>query len=130
MAKIVLIKNPTSDYEHVGDVIAIHDSKDVLGPSYDSFQIVEIEGTAEEVRKEIAKSIPERKMAYRSRANKNEWTFIPPEEKLLWNNNGEWEELERPKNAVRIESVEGLTLGNIKDKTSHNLASKGKVTVD
>ena len=128
MAKIVLIKNPTSDQEHIGDIIAVHDDKDVLGPAYASFQIVEVAGTVAEVKKAIKESIPVRKVAYKS-ASKNQWTFAPPEEKLVWDNNGEWEELAKPKNIARIENYVGLTVENIKSRTSHNMASKGKVTV-
>ena len=128
MAKLVLIKNP-SEFENKGDIIAIHDSKDVLGPAYDSFQIVEIEGDAKDIRKAIKESTPEIRAIYMSTASKNQWTFEPPKEKFVWDNNGEWEELARSKNLARIENTEGLTLENIKGRVSHNLASKGKVTV-
>jgi len=129
MAKIVLVKNPTSDQENVGDILEIHDEKTELGPSYENFQIVEIEGDVKEIRKAIRDAVPKIGTIFKSKASKNKWTFEHPQEKTVWENNGEWEELARPKNLSRIENAEGLTLENIKGRISHNLASKGKVTV-
>lgn len=58
MVKIILIDDGTKrDNNNLGDVVSIHDNME-LGNGYNTFKIVEVSGTVEQIRAELEKKIP------------------------------------------------------------------------
>ena len=98
MAQIVLIDTGTlrEGLNSIGDVVSVHDDNVVLGPSYDTFKIIRVPGTAQEVIDLINSKIPVIKPVFRSKAPAGEWSDERPEEAMVWNDNGTWRMVEAP----------------------------------
>lgn len=117
MAKIVLISDGTKhDNNNIGDIVAIHDDDVELGLSYNSFKIVELSGTAEQVRVELEKKIPE--------------ISIIDEKEYYTNSKDELIEVkEKPKYSLRIEqTTKDETLTTLSSKTTANVITLNEVS--
>lgn len=133
MAQLVLIDKGTLRVKDgvainaIGDLVSIHDDNVALtGPGYDSFKIVKVPGTAEEVRQRLDANLPETKTAFKSSAPAGEFSFERPEEIEVWNDNGTWRKIEnRPKYQINV-TVDKELEGQLVDEV---LPAESKVSL-
>lgn len=98
MIKLVLISErnlqPTSN---VGDIVDVHDGDVELGPAYDTYDILEVDGfnNAEEFRQVLSSTEPERRTVHKSSAPIGEWSLDEPERKQVWKDGGLWKEIKK-----------------------------------
>jgi hypothetical protein len=115
MAKLVLIDNGTyvNGVNNVGDLVSVHnDDVELSGPGYATFKIVSIDGTADNVLKNLASILPKVEIVYKSDTEAGKWTFDRPTEKKVWNDNGIWRDIKvEPKYTINL--VGGKATSNL-----------------
>ena len=131
MAQLVLIDTGTLRYKDgkainaIGDLVSIHeDDVDLTGPGYAGFKIVRVPGTAEEVMQRLRAKLPKTRKAFKSSAPAGKYTFDPPEEVTVWNDNGVWRKVDvKPKYQLNIAADSDLE-NKLTDK---NLSTNAKL---
>lgn len=126
MAKIIMIDTGTKrNNNNIGDIVAIHDDDVELNDSYNTFKIVEISGTAQEIKNELNTKIPEIVEANEIKEVDGKDVTV----RTRYYNDGQRniEITETPKYSLNIlNTAKSETLFSLSSKTTSNLKSLNK----